>query len=164
MAYTDADMDWEPLQSIVGESELGNWMWMHCDVAPASGTVVHFYKNIWSRRYLRIDHDGRAYRELHDGTPVVVPGCGGGTLLALLMLATATFGDGMPPTITLPDAAREPTSDDDLLTLVAVLETCWMRCSGGSMPRTPSEPTGWTARPLGDDLVALGRRRLLGVS
>jgi len=122
VTFAEADMDWTPLQSIVGEADLGNWMWMHSDVAPASDAVVHFYKNIWSRRYLRIDGEGRVYRELHDGTPVRLPGCGGATLVALLVLASATFDEGMPPVIKLPDAAREPTRDDGLPALAAVLQ------------------------------------------
>ena len=68
--YAETDMDWSPLEAIVGTGELANWMWMHCTSCADTGTDVHFYKHRWSRRYLRLDADGRVYKELRDGTPV----------------------------------------------------------------------------------------------
>lgn len=122
LSFAEADMDWKPLEAILSEDDQRDWMWMHCDVSPATGAVVHFYKHVWSRRYLRIDGEGRVYRERRDGTPDPLPACGGGTLITQLMRATAPYGDGMPSTITLPEAAREPAGIEDVASLAELCE------------------------------------------
>lgn len=114
--------DWEPLQSIVGTDELANWMWMHCTVCPENGATVHFFKHAWSRRYLRLDGEGRPYSELRGGAPAPLPHCGGGVLLTLLVMATAAYDRGVPASITIPQAARSQCLVEDLPRLVAVLD------------------------------------------
>jgi hypothetical protein len=114
-------VDWEPLKAVVGEEGLGAWMWMHrCD-CPDNGAAVHFYKHSWSRRYLRLDADGRVYREARDGTPVPLAACGGAALVLLLIRACAQVRDGLPATIRLPEAAREPCTVADLPELLGLL-------------------------------------------
>lgn len=115
-------MDWKPLEHVVGTAELENWMWMHCTPCGETGADVHFYKHVWSRRYLRIDAEGRVYKEMRDGTPVALRGCGGGTLVLLLLMATAWVDRGMPPAISLPDAAREPCTVEDLPELADIID------------------------------------------
>ena len=118
--WQEEHVDWQPLEAVVGVGGAADWMWMHCCDAPETGETVHFYKHVWSRRYLRLDAKGGVYRETHAGAPVLLPGCGGGTLLLLLLVACAHFGPGLPPTITLPEAAREPCTADDLPVLDAL--------------------------------------------
>ena len=120
--YGEADMDWRPLEAIVGTAELDNWMWMHCTSCADTGADVHFYKHVWSRRYLRLDAEGRVYKELRDGTPVPLRGCGGGTLVLLLLIATASVDRGMPSVITLPEVARESCAVDDLPELADIVD------------------------------------------
>ena len=122
LSFAPADMDWKPLEAILSGEALGEWMWMHCNVSPDTGAVVHFYKHVWSRRYLRIDAQGRVYRERADGTPQPLPACGGGMLVTMLMWATAPYGDGMPDVIRLPNGAREPTRIDAIPALADVCE------------------------------------------
>lgn len=118
--WQEVGVDWQPLEAVVGAEGAGDWMWMHACDSPATGETVHFYKHVWSRRYLRLDEKGRVYRETHAGAPVPLPGCGGGTLLLLLMLACTHVASGLPQTITLPEAAREPCTVDDLPVLDAL--------------------------------------------
>lgn len=120
--YDASAMEWQPLEAIIGRASLEDWMWMGCSACPDTGVDVHFYKHLWSRRYLRLDADGHVYKELVDGTPVRLRGCGGGILVLLLLMATASINSGMPATIALPDAAREPCTIDDLPELADVLE------------------------------------------
>ena len=122
VSFAERDMDWQSLENVVGLEELDNWMWMHCAPCRDTGTIVHFYKHTWSRRYLRLDADGRVYKELRDGTPVALPACGGGTLLLLLIMATAHVDRGVPATITLPGAAREPCLVDHLPELAGITD------------------------------------------
>lgn len=81
--YGEDDVDWEPLQSVVGTEELGKWMWMHSSPCSENGADVNFYKHRWSRRYLRLDGEGRVYKELFDGTPLPLPHCGGALLVVV---------------------------------------------------------------------------------
>ncbi len=71
---------------------------------------------------MRLDRDGRVYKELRDGTPVPLPHCGGGILLALLIMATAGFDHGLPATIRIPVVARRQCTIDELPDLADVLE------------------------------------------
>jgi hypothetical protein len=118
--WQEEHLDWQPLEAVVGVEGAGDWMWMHACECPDTGETVHFYKHVWSRRYLRLDAKGRAYRESRDGEPLLLPACGGGTLLLQLLLACAHVASGLPPTITVPEAAREPCTVDDLPVLDAL--------------------------------------------
>lgn len=118
--WQEEHVDWQPLVTVVGVDGAGDWMWMHACDAPDTGETVHFYKHVWSRRYLRLDASGRVYGEAHDGEPRLLPGCGGGTLLLVLATACAHVASGLPPTITLPEAARERCKIDDLAVLDAL--------------------------------------------
>lgn len=51
---------WEPLQAAVG-SRCREFMFMG-----KSGTI-YLYKHIWTRRYINLDLDGRAFRFTGDG-------------------------------------------------------------------------------------------------
>lgn len=113
--------DWEPLKAVIGPDGLNDWMWMHACDAPETGATVHFYKHVWSRRYVRLDAAGRVYGETRDGQPRLLPACGGATLLLVLMAACAHHKPGLPPVITLPEPARKPSTVQDLRTLDALL-------------------------------------------
>jgi hypothetical protein len=119
--YGEADVDWAPLSAVIDDDALGDWMWMHTCEAPATKAAVHFYKHVLSRRYLRLDAEGRVYRETRDGVPVVLPGCGGATLLVQLIKACAVVEPGLPARIALPPAARELCRIEDLPTLQLLL-------------------------------------------
>lgn len=113
-------MDWQPLEAIVGTSGCEEWMWMHASPAADTGEIVHFYKHIASRRYLRVDAKGRAYGEKPAGDPVALPGCGGATLVLQLVATCATM-DRLPAVITLPEAAREVAGVGDMEALRALV-------------------------------------------
>lgn len=51
---------WGPLEQLFSAHECGAFMWMY-RVAVAS-TVIERYKHIRTRRYLHLDHQGRAYQ------------------------------------------------------------------------------------------------------
>lgn len=50
---------WEPLITLVPE-HVGDFMWMH-EVELEDGTRLHAYKHWETRRYLHLDHGGRAF-------------------------------------------------------------------------------------------------------
>lgn len=50
---------WEPLFELAPE-HLGDFMWMH-EVELEDGTRLHAYKHHETRRYLHLDHGGRAF-------------------------------------------------------------------------------------------------------
>jgi hypothetical protein len=54
---------WEPLLNLASE-HVDDFMWM-CEVKLESGARLHAYKHYWTRRYLHLGEDGRAfvYRE-----------------------------------------------------------------------------------------------------
>ncbi len=122
LRYAESDMEWPPLEAIIGTQELDNWMWMHCATCPDNGATVHFYKHIWSRRYLRLDGEGHVYKERGDGTPIQLPSCGGGTLVLLLVMATADVDRGVPAAISLPEVSRQPCTVDDLPDLADIAD------------------------------------------
>lgn len=51
---------WGPLLSAVGERLAATFMWMN-DVELECGTLLHAYKHIYTRRYLYLDEQVRAY-------------------------------------------------------------------------------------------------------
>jgi hypothetical protein len=53
------DPVWEPLAQLAPD-ELGDFMWMH-EVELEDGTRLHAYKHHETRRYLHLDHGGRAF-------------------------------------------------------------------------------------------------------
>jgi len=55
---------WEPLQAVVG-SRCREFMFMG-QIASESG-MIFSYKHIWTRRYLDLDREGRAYRYTEEG-------------------------------------------------------------------------------------------------
>lgn len=52
--------EWGPLLALVGEQLVETFMWMF-EVELETGTRLHAYKHIWTRRYLHLDGSGRAY-------------------------------------------------------------------------------------------------------
>src|SRR2546421_11396856 len=53
--------DWAPLEALLGSDELcGHFMWMF-DVELEDGTILNAYKHRWTRRYLHLAGDGRAF-------------------------------------------------------------------------------------------------------
>jgi hypothetical protein len=50
---------WEPLFELTSE-HIGEFMWMH-EVELEDGTRLHAYKHYETRRYLHLDHGGRAF-------------------------------------------------------------------------------------------------------
>lgn len=125
MLWEAAHMDWAPLQAVLCEDALSDWMWMYAAEAE-DGTTVHFYKHAWTRRYLRLDAEGRVYTEQADGVPRRLPGCGGATLLLALVATTAICDVSVGSQITVPEGAQEPTTIDDL---PAFLELLWATAS-----------------------------------
>ena len=59
-AIQGATPDWQPLLDAVGERLTGDFMWM-VEVELATGTRLHAYKHYHTRRYVHLDHDGRAF-------------------------------------------------------------------------------------------------------
>ena len=53
---------WEPLLEAVGERLTGTFMWMQ-QLNLEDGSKVHAYKHSFTRRYLYLSEDGRAYQE-----------------------------------------------------------------------------------------------------
>lgn len=66
-------VDWRPLEGVIDPDHLPEWMWMHTITSPETGADVHFYKHISSRRYVRLDREGRVYAETADGEPRLLP-------------------------------------------------------------------------------------------
>jgi hypothetical protein len=52
--------DWTSLEEIVGAELMEHFMWM-CELKLADGARVHAYKHRWTRRYLHLADDGRAF-------------------------------------------------------------------------------------------------------
>ena len=52
--------DWKPLLDTVGEEVTGDFMWM-CELELSTRTRIHAYKHVDTRRYVHLDHKGRAY-------------------------------------------------------------------------------------------------------
>jgi hypothetical protein len=50
---------WEPL-AVLAPEHIGDFMWMH-EVELEDGNRVHAYKHYETRRYLHLDHGGRAF-------------------------------------------------------------------------------------------------------
>lgn len=50
---------WEPLVTLTPDN-VGDFMWMH-EVELEDGTRLHAYKHYETRRYLHLDHGGRAF-------------------------------------------------------------------------------------------------------
>ncbi len=57
--------NWEPLESLVGPSGCGEFMWMWRE------GKVEFYKHIRTRRYLLLDSAGRCFRRDPNGLEIV---------------------------------------------------------------------------------------------
>ena len=51
---------WEPLVDAVGERLAEGFMWMH-ENRFEDGSSVHAYKHVFTRRYLYLSEDGRAF-------------------------------------------------------------------------------------------------------
>ncbi len=53
--------DWRSLEELLGSDDLcAHFMWMH-DVVLDDGTVLNAYKHRWTRCYLHLAEDGRAF-------------------------------------------------------------------------------------------------------
>jgi len=50
---------WKPLLDLAPE-HVGGFMWMF-QVEPEDGAQIHAYKHRWTRRYLHLDCEGRAF-------------------------------------------------------------------------------------------------------
>lgn len=57
--------EWEPLLELL-KSQVDEFMWMH-EVELRDGTRVHAYKHYWTRLYLHLTADGRAFVFCQDG-------------------------------------------------------------------------------------------------
>lgn len=58
--------NWDSLQQLLGSDDLcDHFMWMH-DVELEDGTVVDAYKHRWTRRYVHLAADGRAFSYAYD--------------------------------------------------------------------------------------------------
>jgi hypothetical protein len=69
---TEVDQpDWEPLERAVPAHLWGEFMWMY-RIRP-EGRGIEAYKHRQTRRYLHLDHDGRAWQWKPDGTWTRVP-------------------------------------------------------------------------------------------
>jgi hypothetical protein len=51
--------NWEPLLDLTPD-HIGDFMWMF-EVKLADGTPLHAYKHYWTRRYIHLTCDGRAF-------------------------------------------------------------------------------------------------------
>jgi hypothetical protein len=59
--------DWDPLEAVLCSDDLcAHFMWM-ADVELEDGTIVNEYKHRWTRQYLRLADDGRAFRYAGEG-------------------------------------------------------------------------------------------------
>jgi hypothetical protein len=58
--------DWEPLITLMAPELVGSFMWMF-PITLADGTRVEAYKHRWTRRYLYLDADLRAWGYREDG-------------------------------------------------------------------------------------------------
>jgi hypothetical protein len=52
---------WDPLLKVLPEKTVAQFMFMG-EVLCESGTHIFLYKHIWSRRYINLDRQGRAYQ------------------------------------------------------------------------------------------------------
>lgn len=51
--------NWRPLLDLA-PAQVGDFMWMF-KVEPEEGAQIHAYKHRWTRRYLHLDREGRAF-------------------------------------------------------------------------------------------------------
>jgi len=58
--YPDRPL-WDPILKVLPEKALGQFMFMG-EVLCESGTRICLYKHIWTRRYINLDQQGRAYQ------------------------------------------------------------------------------------------------------
>ncbi|MFT3864866.1 MAG: hypothetical protein QM729_11390 [Solirubrobacterales bacterium] len=63
--------DWRPLLSVAPD-EVPDFMWMFRDFLE-DGAVVEAYKHTWTRQYLHLDSNGRAYAFVGAGYEEVDP-------------------------------------------------------------------------------------------
>lgn len=115
--WQEEHVDWEPLRAVLPDpEELGSWMWMYVADSTATGEPVHHYKNVWTRRYLRLDRLGRCYAEDSDDELRLVAGGCGTALLVGLALVFDGMENHLPERIRLPEAVRVqvpvPVGDD----------------------------------------------------
>jgi hypothetical protein len=63
--------NWRPLEKLVGELVVGDFMWMF-EVRLTDGSLLQAYKHIDTRRYVHLDEAGAAfaYEEPHRYRPV----------------------------------------------------------------------------------------------
>jgi hypothetical protein len=59
------DRIWEPLLELAPE-DIGDFMWMF-EGELNEWTPLQAYKHRWTRRYLFLDHNGRAFDEIRPG-------------------------------------------------------------------------------------------------
>lgn len=53
--------DWDPLEDVLGSDDLcAHFMWM-TDIELEDGTIINAYKHRWTRQYLHLAGDGRAF-------------------------------------------------------------------------------------------------------
>jgi hypothetical protein len=57
--------DWDPLIAVGGRELLDFFMWMH-EVRLRDGTAIHAFKDIVTRRYAHLTHEGAAWVYLGD--------------------------------------------------------------------------------------------------
>jgi hypothetical protein len=57
--------DWDPLIGVGGRELLDYFMWMH-EVRLRDRTAIHAYKDITTRRYVHLTHEGAAWVYLGD--------------------------------------------------------------------------------------------------
>jgi len=68
-SFDEADLNWAPLERFVRVAQrhhpsliAGDFMWMGL-VELANGSMIHLYKHVDTRNYLRLDTSGHAYRD-----------------------------------------------------------------------------------------------------
>lgn len=59
MTYEAANPDWAPLEVVIPEESLGDWMWM--GRIRDGDVVIEQYKHCDTRQYLNLDHTHRAW-------------------------------------------------------------------------------------------------------
>ena len=52
--------DWRPLTRVMDEELVGTFMWMY-EVETSTSLRIQAYKHIFTRRYVHLDQDGRAW-------------------------------------------------------------------------------------------------------
>lgn len=69
-----ASPNWGPLEAALPPAQMDDWMWM--GEVEHEGRVIQRYKNYWTRKYVNIDQDGKAWLVTYDAsskTPDVDP-------------------------------------------------------------------------------------------